>query len=84
MDPQSRIPSLILALRGGFLYCPDRKSFQGLADGIDSSARTGRCMPQWGLICCVSERKNGYDMGCLCSPLGLLTYELHDFGPSYC
>lgn len=30
MDPQSRIPSLILALRGGFLYCPDRKSFPGL------------------------------------------------------
>lgn len=30
MGPQSHIRSLILAIGGGFLYCPDRKSFPGL------------------------------------------------------
>lgn len=86
---QSHICSLILASGGGFLSCPDGKSFPGLGKQHDHHTGTGELMIHGGLICCAHWIERVailwvLEPRCLCSHLGLLTYKLCDFGQSYC
>lgn len=85
MPPQSHICTLILDSRGGFLSCPDGKSFPGLGKQHGPPHRERETHDSWGIdLLCALDRMSGYlEPSCLCSHLGLLTYKLCDFGQSY-
>lgn len=92
MGPQSHMLSLILALVGDFLCCPDRK-FSRAWQTTRTTCRDRRMHDSLGidLLCkgLVYRREIvpmtwAQEPDCPCSHLGLLAYRLYDSGQSYC